>query len=168
MESAVTEPNLLEPSSPRFPIPTRTIITFSSSGYFEAGFKQHRLIEESRDAEFEYPLFSEADTLVGTGISGALAVPLLAFALDKTFALVRKHHDESSHSSRMVQGSIGKTWVFVDDFVGSGATLSRVRTAVTDLLHERSVIRKVKFLGVYEYNYHRFVDLAGLRERGIL
>lgn len=168
MEFAVTELSLLEPSSPRFPIPTRTIITHSSSGYFEAGFNQHKLIEKARDVEIEYPRFAEADTLVGTGISGALAVPLLAYALDKNFALVRKHPEESAHSNRMVQGSLGEAWVFVDDFIGAGTTLNRVRTAVEELLRERGAIRRVKFAGSYEYNYYRFRSPGALRDIGVL
>ena len=61
----------------------------------------------------------EFDTLVGTGFSGALVVPMLATQMGKPFVLVRKPNDGSHHNGSMI-GHLGKRWVFVDDFVSSG------------------------------------------------
>jgi adenine/guanine phosphoribosyltransferase-like PRPP-binding protein len=69
------------------------------------------------------------DTFVGTGLSGALVVPTLARALGRHWAIVRKQ--DGSHSSRTVEGAIGERWLFIDDFIEGGATLRRVREAVT-------------------------------------
>jgi hypothetical protein len=69
------------------------------------------------------------DTLVGTGLSGALAAQLLAQSVSCHFAVVRKS-GESTHSNNTVEGVIGKRWLFVDDLVASGETRSRVKTAM--------------------------------------
>jgi hypoxanthine phosphoribosyltransferase len=70
------------------------------------------------------------DTMVGTGLSGALVVPTLARATKKLFAIVRKDDDLLSHHETKVEGTIGERWIFVDDFVSSGATLRRVVQAI--------------------------------------
>lgn len=66
------------------------------------------------------------DTLVGTGFSGAVVVPALALAMDKTFVLVRKDSDDSHHGPGRLLGEIGERWLFVDDFISSGSTRSYV------------------------------------------
>lgn len=65
------------------------------------------------------------DTLVGTGFSGGIVIPMLATRLEKDFVLVRKDNDDSHHSGKLI-GSFGERWVFVDDFVSSGRTFRRV------------------------------------------
>lgn len=65
------------------------------------------------------------DTLVGTGLSGALVVPTLAREMGKEFVIVRKEFDDSHHGGEVV-GVLGHRWVFVDDFVSSGDTRRRV------------------------------------------
>lgn len=71
----------------------------------------------------------EIDTLVGTGVSGALVVPYIGRVLDVHWALVRKP-TEGSHSPHLVEGTIGECWVLVDDLVDTGATLKRVEEAI--------------------------------------
>lgn len=73
------------------------------------------------------------DTMIGTGLSGALVVPTLARALDKHWAIIRKEGDGSHGSSAGFEGRIGDRWIFVDDFVVSGGTRERVIQAVTDI-----------------------------------
>lgn len=68
------------------------------------------------------------DTLIGTGLSGALVVPYLAVNMKLHWAIVRKN--ETHHSSNQVEGSIGRRWLFVDDFISTGSTYGRVRTEV--------------------------------------
>lgn len=74
----------------------------------------------------------EYDTMIGTGLSGALVVPLLARAFDKRFAIVRKPGD-SRHSSSRFEGEIGKRWIFVDDFISTGDTFDRVQNTVESI-----------------------------------
>lgn len=88
------------------------------------------------------------DTLVGTGLSGALIVPNLARRLNKHFALVRK--PDNSHSGMILEGSIGERWVFVDDLISSGATYRRVRSRINDVA--ASYYRRFMFVGVFTYN----------------
>jgi adenine/guanine phosphoribosyltransferase-like PRPP-binding protein len=83
------------------------------------------------------------DTLVGTGFSGGLIVPMLARELDKNFVLIRKPRDNSHHSGQMV-GLLGERWIFVDDFVSSGRTRNRVQRIIkkqaADKFHETTYV----------------------------
>lgn len=65
------------------------------------------------------------DTIVGTGFSGGIVIPALALAMDKQFLLIRKDGDDSHHRGSLV-GQLGERWIFVDDFVSSGRTRTRV------------------------------------------
>lgn len=78
--------------------------------------------KDLRDADF--------DTLVGTGFSGGVVIPALARSMGKRFALLRKETDDSHHGSGRLLGDIGKRWIFVDDFVSSGATFRRLSEKV--------------------------------------
>ncbi|WP_158881951.1 hypothetical protein [Amycolatopsis anabasis] len=71
------------------------------------------------------------DTMIGTGLSGSLVVPVIARALGKHWAIVRKPND-GSHSNKPLEGTVGDRWVFVDDFVESGATRNRVIDVIED------------------------------------
>lgn len=66
------------------------------------------------------------DTIVGTGFSGGIVIPALALTMNKDFVLIRKETDDSHHGQGMLVGQLGERWVFVDDFVSSGRTRSRV------------------------------------------
>lgn len=70
----------------------------------------------------------EFDTMVGRGFSGALVVPLLARAMSKHFAIVRK--GEKCHSVNLLEGRLGSRWIFVDDLICSGDTFARTAEAV--------------------------------------
>lgn len=66
--------------------------------------------------------------LVGTGLSGTLALGILRVTTDFTIAVVRKDGD-GSHSGRRVECSEpfdGRPWVFLDDLIESGRTFGRV------------------------------------------
>ena len=74
------------------------------------------------------------NTIVCTGVSGLVFAPTLAFLLKKQLVVVRKttegtHADKICEANFMV-GDIGK-WIFVDDFIESGATLKKTKTAIT-------------------------------------
>jgi orotate phosphoribosyltransferase len=66
------------------------------------------------------------DTMIGTGLSGALVVPYLARKLGKSWAIARKDTD-NSHASWPIEGAVGERWIFVDDFISSGASQHRRR-----------------------------------------
>jgi orotate phosphoribosyltransferase len=88
------------------------------------------------------------DTMVGTGLSGSLMIPVLARALNKNWAIVRKPGD-STHSPHMIEGTIGARWVFVDDFIDSGATRYRVIRTVTEVVAEQG--HHTEHVGSYLY-----------------
>lgn len=67
----------------------------------------------------------EFDTVVGTGLSGALVVPRLAEWFDVDFLIIRKPGD-GSHSSSEFEGNLGRRWLFVDDFIDTGSTFNNV------------------------------------------
>jgi len=99
------------------------------------------------------------DTMVGTGLSGGLVVPLLARMLDKKFALIRKSGD-SSHREREVEGSVGERWIFVDDFVSTGATLERVQLTMKDVQKGQPYgweAFTTEYAGTYQYARSNFV-----------
>lgn len=111
---------------------------FRTSYMDEALFNLPGVIERARtvlaDVDF--------DTIVGTGFSGGVVVPSLAMALGKDFLLVRKDGDDSHHSGRLL-GSLGKRWIFVDDFVASGRTWARVMRHIAGHGSE--------YVGLYSY-----------------
>lgn len=78
----------------------------------------------------------EHDTLVGTGLSGTIVVPMLAWVTSKQFAIVRK--GEPNHSYIDVEGKIGHKWVFVDDLISMGTTVRRVFYAINDNVAKRN------------------------------
>lgn len=98
-----------------------TKISYSHAAFGEP----ETLILQARKelAEVDY------DSMVGTGLSGALIIPILARALNKPFAIIRKAN-ESCHAYGMFEGTIGDRWLFVDDFIATGKTLETVKGAV--------------------------------------
>lgn len=79
------------------------------------------------------PIRDNFDAFVGTGISGAAVVPLLAYEFGKEFAIVRKDRDGSHSPHDIESGFIGDVrWLFVDDFIQSGETARRVCKAMYD------------------------------------
>ncbi|ERB55311.1 hypothetical protein N806_29710 [Rhodococcus sp. P27] len=89
------------------------------------------------------------DTLVGTGLSGALAIPPLARALGVNFLIVRKPGD-GTHSWLDFEGHLGRGWVFVDDFFASGRTFRRVHDKVTQVSFSKAF--ETTFQGAFLYN----------------
>lgn len=92
------------------------------------------------------------DTLIGTGLSGALVLPMLARALRRKFAVVRKQ--DNTHSDQSIEGCIGERWVFVDDLVASGATLQRVQSEVRQVTATRGHV--TTYVGAFLYCRPRF------------
>jgi hypoxanthine phosphoribosyltransferase len=113
---------------------------------YEAGaLKPHGVVEKARADGLGAQDF---DTMVGTGLSGALVIPTLAEAFGKEWAIVRKT-DERAHSSSRIEGSIGERWIFVDDLVSSGSTFRRVQKAVVEECQYWQYT--TTFVGMYTY-----------------
>ncbi|WP_156161939.1 phosphoribosyltransferase [Nocardia vulneris] len=102
------------------------------------------------------------DTLVGTGLSGALMIPTLARALSVEFLLIRKPND-GSHARSNCEGRLGEKWLFVDDLIESGNTLQRVYQEVGKAAAERR--HATGFVGAYLYESTRYRDLDACYER---
>lgn len=97
------------------------------TGYMDAALYDLRaVIDQAKDdlADVDF------DTLVGTGFSGGVVIPALALALGKNFVLIRKESDDSHHGPGLMIGALGERWIFVDDFIASGATKRRVAEKV--------------------------------------
>lgn len=77
----------------------------------------------------ELPVPIRQISMVGTGMSGALAIPLLAKEYGCPWAIVRKESDQR-HSCSRIEGTIGQWWMFVDDLTSTGDTRERVRKEV--------------------------------------
>lgn len=67
----------------------------------------------------------EFDTLVATGLSGVLPLLYVAKELGVNWLAVRKE-GENTHTNTMAEGSLGKKWLFLDDFMETGKTLVHV------------------------------------------
>jgi orotate phosphoribosyltransferase len=93
----------------------------------------------------------EFNTLVGTGLSGGLIVPVLARMLNVDFAIVRKE-GVSNHGHYDVEGVIGDKWLFVDDLICTGASLRKVHRKMEDCS------KNTQFMGVYLYDTRYFVS----------
>ena len=101
----------------------------------------------------------EFDTLVGTGFSGGIVIPSLALAMGKNFVLIRKETDDSHHGRGRLVGSLGERWIFVDDFISSGATRTRVVEKIEQASKREFVI--TEFIGQYMYSGGRAFEPVG-------
>lgn len=113
--------------------------------YFSRAFDQDQLVKDARRALAG----TDFDTFVGTGLSGTIVAPVLAYALHKNFMIIRKDDDESTHSPSTSEGTLGKRWIFVDDFIGSGKTRERVTAIVDELSNYESF--DTEYAGTYAY-----------------
>lgn len=89
------------------------------------------------------------DTIVGTGFSGGVVIPALAMALGKNYVLIRKDTDDSHHGAGRMLGTLGKRWLFVDDFVSSGSTRTRVLERIENTMLDRDFTST--YVGDYLY-----------------
>src|SRR6266542_2259815 len=88
------------------------------------------------------------DTMVGTGLSGALVVPFLSRAFGKYWAIVRKPND-GSHSITQVEGQIEQRWIFVEDTVETERTRQRVQNVISEI--SPLCADKTTFVGTFVY-----------------
>ena len=112
---------------------TRTV-----SGYMKAAFDPDLLIRIA-ERTIDIDDLDSFDTMIGTGLSGALAIPTLARYFGKNWAIVRKDND-NSHGMYRVEGTFGNSWVFVDDLIASGRTLCNVFAAMKNHIDRRNLL----------------------------
>ena len=118
------------------------------AAYMEHAFSNHdAMVSQAKAilAGIDY------DTMVGTGLSGALVVPTIARALGKHWMIVRKDND-GSHSFRRAEGTLGARWVFVDDLIDQGLTYGRVVKTIRKVAELED--HQTEHVGAYLYqNY---------------
>ena len=85
------------------------------------------------------------DSIVISGYSMALIAPCVADALHKDIILVRKDNEEC-HSSYPVEGVLCQRYIIIDDLVGSGETIKRVKTKIGNHFYSGA-----KLVGIYLY-----------------
>lgn len=122
------------------------------SGYFADGVKDYDTVLDVARVSLNDV---DYDTLVGTGLSGALVIPRLAHDLDKHWAIVRKP-DDSAHACYQVEGTLGKRWLFVDDCIESGKTWVRVREEISKHVEEYGIYTDftTRYIGAYTYSFN--------------
>ena len=126
--------------------------------YMDAAFGDLDSIAKDLKQRLEYAKL-KVDTLVGTGLSGALVVPAVARILSLHWVVVRKSI-QSSHSTYPFEGTLGKHWLFVDDRIETGTTLHHVKDFISAAV--RSYGRngfKTKYTGSFTYMYPTLRDM---------
>lgn len=129
------------------------VLDFTDS-YMRDVHDGERLFERFQAA---VPADLEYDTLVGTGLSGTIAVVDLARRLGKHYLVVRKEND-NTHSVYSAEGRLGKRWLFVDDFIDTGRTLGRVYDKISTLTEDEF---DAELVGIYEYKFGEFATPWG-------
>lgn len=103
------------------------------------------------------PIANTFQAIAFTGNSGAMFGPALVLRLNKQMILVRKY-GESSHSSRSVEGVAEPCdYIFVDDLVSSGETISRV----VETIESRRATSGSRLRAVYLYNTSSLISTPG-------
>lgn len=72
------------------------------------------------------------DTILYTGVSGALIAIPLGYEMGKPICCVRKSKD-NSHSGCHLEGELGQKCLIVDDFFSSGQTIRNIEKVVKGL-----------------------------------
>lgn len=96
----------------------------------------------------------EYDTIIGTGLSGALVIPTIAKALGKLYGIVRKGISPTTHSDYPIEGSVGYRWIFMDDFISSGRTFDNCKAAMGEMEAKFPGFTS-QLVGQYQYRYGR-------------
>ncbi len=92
------------------------------------------------------------DAIAFRGMSGAIIAPAIAAAMGKTVIMVRKAGD-GSHSTCAIEGDRAtQSYVIVDDFISSGATVQEIESKVAGFT-TTATEGPAKCLGVLELAY---------------
>ena len=121
--------------------------TFRTYYFDDAVFNLSEVIETAKERLTDV----DFDTMVGTGFSGGVIIPALALAMGKKFVLIRKETDDSHHGKGRMLGELGERWIFVDDFVSSGRTRTRVIEKMNTAVNSLGERVKSEMIGQYMY-----------------
>lgn len=130
-------------------------------GYFRSIV--HRVADALPDVMHQY----EADAVVVTGKSGISVAFAALMLIDFPLVIVRKP-GENSHGFRVEgpEGAVLRRYIILDDFVSSGATVTRVRQQLIDEADRFSAQRpRLVAVAVYAGNGQRAthgVDVVSL------
>ena len=106
------------------------------------------------------------DTIVFSGMSGAIFAPVLALRLKKEIIMVRKESDKypTTHSEYRVEGYIKvQRYIIVDDFISSGASAKYM----TDQIREH-FNSDAKCVGIYSYDMGKFYETTDYRVEDLI
>jgi orotate phosphoribosyltransferase len=95
----------------------------------------------------------EFDSIVVTGVSGLIVGAPVALALGMPLVIIRKQDEQAHTSLNPGIGLIGYRYLFLDDFMSSGATRNRVATTVNADWEKTNWINSSKPEMVAEYFY---------------
>jgi len=95
------------------------------------------------------------DTIAVSGVSGLLLGPILAYKMSKKLIVVRKNGD-SSHSNYLIEGTCGRKYVIIDDFMSTGATVSYIRQQIDKKIDVSGW--KPECVGFYNYDDSEFSE----------
>lgn len=140
--------------------------TERSSGYARSAYARD-LRPVVRLARLHLP--KDVDTIVGTGLSGALVVPHVGRRLGLAWGIVRKG-TEASHATEMYEGRMGRRWALVDDFTATGATVQKTWDQIHRVFTQCTWREpwETEFAGVIQYQRSNepWVSRATLMTRG--
>ncbi len=97
----------------------------------------------------------EFDTVVGIGLSGMMLMPIIGSHYGCNMLALRKNGATDNHVydndiNRIGEGSLGKKWILIDDFVAGGGTADKAIRLVNEFADAFS--HKTEFMGIYGYN----------------
>lgn len=118
-------------------------------GYFSEVYENPDLIIQRFKPYHNRLIKDNVDTLVGTGLSGGIIVPMLAKAYGMHYVIVRKEGTQT-HDSSILYGVMGKKYIFVDDFIQSGETLRRIQKQLYFEIPSDS--HEFELYGIYLYS----------------
>lgn len=135
------------PLFPDLPNPRPLYMQTITSYLIDVMLKPSTVIDQAREVLHTNKV--QADTLVGRGLSGTIAVTVLGPALGMHWAVARKR--EHTHSQFVLEGRLGSRWLFVDDLICSGSTL-RDTIRIVEQACIRAEYPVITFVGALLYN----------------
>jgi hypoxanthine phosphoribosyltransferase len=124
-------------------MPVATLVT--APLYYQEAFYHTRIIVEK---SIRILSAIDFDTIVCTGVSGAVIAPILAYQLRKNLFIIRKGENTTSED-KLSAGILGESWLFVDELIESGKTYNRVKSEIRYICEQKNY--STKFVGVFLY-----------------
>ena len=95
--------------------------------------------------------FRQFDSIVATGVSGLVVASPVSLMLGKPLVVVRKDNDRTCWHVSPVENAqnAGRSYLFMDDYVGEGKTYDHVREMMRDAT-------SAAYTGTYEFMYKTF------------